>query len=119
MEYGTTASDGELSAKEDSFQHTTHAQHLSGLSPGTKYHLRVRSTNEARAESVSGDFTFTTRDNTSGGGFAAPTLVNPGSPLSFGAKCDGATDDTAAFQAAINAGDVLVPTGKRGREWKG
>lgn len=45
------------------------------------------------------------------GNFTAPTLVNPSSPLKFGAKCDGVTDDRAAFQAAVNAGDVLVPAG--------
>lgn len=44
-------------------------------------------------------------------GFIAPKLTNPVSPLAFGAKCDGMTDDTAAFQAAINASDVLVPAG--------
>lgn len=32
--------------------------------------------------------------------------------MSYGAKCDGVTNDSAAFQSAINASDVLVPAGK-------
>ncbi|MBP0595607.1 hypothetical protein J8I87_39395 [Paraburkholderia sp. LEh10] len=43
--------------------------------------------------------------------YTPPALVNPVSPVAYGAKCDGATDDTAAFQKAINASDVLVPAG--------
>ena len=43
---------------------TAHAQRLSGLAPGTLYHYRVRSTNQGGAETVSGDFTFTTASST-------------------------------------------------------
>jgi fibronectin type 3 domain-containing protein len=41
-----------------------------------------------------------------------PTLVNPVNPMNYGAKCDGVTNDTTAFQVAVNASDVLVPAGK-------
>ncbi|WP_125469692.1 hypothetical protein [Caballeronia telluris] len=40
-----------------------------------------------------------------------PALVDPVSPLAFGAKCDGVTDDSAAFQAAVDTSDVKVPAG--------
>jgi len=43
--------------------------------------------------------------------FTAPALFHPKDPRAFGAKCDGVTDDSAAFQKAINAGDVRVAGG--------
>lgn len=42
---------------------------------------------------------------------AVPALVNPASPIDFGARCDGKTDDSTAFQAALDHGDVNVPPG--------
>jgi hypothetical protein len=45
------------------------------------------------------------------GAVPLPQLIHPVSPLSYGAKGDGVTDDTAAFQAAVNADDVLIPPG--------
>ena len=48
------------------------------------------------------------------GGGALPTLPNAVLVTSFGAVCDGVTDDTAAIQAALNsgAGAVCIPLGK-------
>ncbi|MDD5463455.1 MAG: fibronectin type III domain-containing protein, partial [Methylococcales bacterium] len=60
VEYGTTASYGQMSTKATSFNYTTHIHQLSGLAPATLYHFRVRSANQAGLESVSGDFTFAT-----------------------------------------------------------
>jgi len=45
------------------------------------------------------------------GSVPLPQLSHPVSPLSYGAKGDGVADDTAAFQAAVNADDVLIPPG--------
>jgi hypothetical protein len=40
-----------------------------------------------------------------------PSLYNYRDPRAFGASGNGATDDSSAFQAAINAGDILVTPG--------
>jgi hypothetical protein len=60
VEYGTSTEYGQRTKEETSFDYRTHIQVVKGLEPGTLYHFRVRSTDEADAESVSGDFTFTT-----------------------------------------------------------
>jgi hypothetical protein len=60
VDYGPTPTYGQSSRKETSFQYSAHLQALSGLLPGTTYHFRVRSSNQAGVESISADFTFTT-----------------------------------------------------------
>ena len=60
VEYGTTSSYGLLSTPETSFNWNYHIQSLSNLTPGTVYHYRVKSTNQAGVTVVSKDYTFTT-----------------------------------------------------------
>ncbi len=67
VNYGTTVAYGSnASTGGTTFNHLVH---LSGLTPGTLYHFRVRST-ASGPETVSGDNTFTTLDST------APVLSN-------------------------------------------
>ncbi|MFZ5876797.1 MAG: fibronectin type III domain-containing protein [Nitrospirota bacterium] len=54
VEYGATTSYGQRSVANATLL-TTHRETLSGLSPGTSYHLRVRSADAAGNLSVSGD----------------------------------------------------------------
>lgn len=65
VDYGTTTSYGQQSTKETSFNWDHHAQALSNLTPGTTYHYRVTSADQAGNQAVSGDFTFTTLGGTS------------------------------------------------------
>lgn len=60
VNYGTTTGYGSSSTAESTYQYATHQQRLSGLTPSTTYHFRVRSTNSYGLELVSGDYTFTT-----------------------------------------------------------
>jgi acid phosphatase len=59
VNYGPTTAYG-FSAPLDTTLVAGHSQTLSGLSPNTLYHYRVRSRGANGVESVSGDFTFTT-----------------------------------------------------------
>ena len=73
VNYGPTASYGSSTTAESSFDFNAHAQAITGLSPSTTYHYRVRSTNISAQETVSGDFTFTTLASTA----TRPVTVNP------------------------------------------
>jgi RHS repeat-associated protein len=62
VEYGTTTAYGQSTALNPALM-TAHLQVLSGLTPGTLYHYRVKSKDAAGNLAVSGDFTFTTAQN--------------------------------------------------------
>ena len=59
VEYGPTSSYGSLTTLDPTFV-TAHSQTVSGLSPGTLYHYRVRSTPSGGNTAASADFAFTT-----------------------------------------------------------
>jgi PGF-pre-PGF domain-containing protein len=58
VEYGTTIAYGLTSS--DATLVTSHSRSLTGLSAGTTYHYRVKSTDNAGNPAVSSDYTFTT-----------------------------------------------------------
>jgi hypothetical protein len=60
IEYGKTISYGTLSTPELSYTYKAHIQTLSGLSAGTLYHYRVKSTTQDGRSAVSSDYIFTT-----------------------------------------------------------
>jgi hypothetical protein len=59
VNYGLTTSYGSNTTL-DTTRVTSHGQNLTGLTPNTLYHYRVRSRDAAGNEAVSGDFTFVT-----------------------------------------------------------
>jgi hypothetical protein len=89
----------------------THSKKITGLQPGTTYNLRIRTTNPDGSVTVSPNKTFTTNSSPISG-VSVPALVNPVNPMNYGALCNGVTNDIVAFQAAVNASDVLVPANK-------
>ena len=77
VEYGTTIVYG--STKSDATMVTEHAVSLTGLSSGTTYHYRVKSTDAANNLAVSDDFAFTTESKgSSGGGGGGPPIDSDG-----------------------------------------
>jgi hypothetical protein len=59
VEYGLTASYGSSTTLSETLT-TSHSQDLSGLTAGTLYHYRVKSSDTAENPATSGDYTFTT-----------------------------------------------------------
>lgn len=59
VEYGTTVAYGSLTTENTTLL-TSHSQTLSGLTPSTLYHYRVKSKDAAGNLTTSADFTFTT-----------------------------------------------------------
>lgn len=77
VEYGTSTTYGSTPTK--SGLRTDHYLDLSGLSPGTTYHYRVKSADEAGNETVSPDHTFTTSSPPSKTS-TAPSRPSPNEP---------------------------------------
>ena len=95
VNYGTTTGYGLNTLAEPSFNYSAHNQHLTGLTAGTTYHYRVRSTNNNNVETVSSDNTFETLAATPIGptltGFSATNLSTTGATLNWscGEPCTG------------------------------
>lgn len=62
VEYGTTTAYGSETTHETSYTYSTHIQTIEGLTPGTTYHYRVRSSAPSGdpVETISPDHTFET-----------------------------------------------------------
>ena len=93
VEYGTSTSYGSSTAL-DSTLVTAHSQVVTGLSPATTYHYRVRSQSASGVLGVSGDFTFTTTPP------APPVISNvqAGSIVASGATITWTTSTPASSQ---------------------
>jgi hypothetical protein len=59
VEYGTTTAYGQATPLQTTME-WVHEQQLTGLQPGTTYHMRVRSRDTLGAVATSTDVTFTT-----------------------------------------------------------
>jgi hypothetical protein len=107
VEYGTTSDYGEWSVSEDSYLYSSHTIRLTNLLPGTLYHYRVRSINQAGGVSISGDYTLTTDSAITG-----PTISNVTS--------DTYTDTTARIQwdlSEVGTGQVEYGTTPGYGQW--
>ncbi len=90
VEYGASTAYGALApASPNTTPITSHSQGLTGLTPATLYHYRVRSRDSAGNEAISPDFTFTTAADTT-----APTIS--------GVQASGVSQTTATMSWATN-----------------
>jgi chitodextrinase len=90
VEYGTSLSYGSLSPASTILA-MSHVATLTGLTPGTLYHFRVRAQDAAGNEQTTGDRTFTTT--------SATDLVAPSTPSGLSAS-PSATSVTLAWSAS-------------------
>ncbi len=97
VEYGPTAAYGS-SSPLDSALLTSHSVNLTGLSAGTTYHYRVRSTDGGGNEGVSGDFTFATTS----------TACNP--PIPNQVACENTKPGNLASEWDLPSGDMGDPS---------
>jgi hypothetical protein len=113
VEYGTSSAYGSGTSLS-ALMVTSHSANISGLSPSTLYHYRVRSRDAAGNLSVSGDFTFTTASGTGGGSIqnvvwtSAVNCTVSGNSLQKSAGRDDTSDAGAVSQQQIASGDGYV-----------
>ena len=87
VEYGTTAGYGTVTPLDTALS-LTHSVTLTGLTPNTEYHFRVRSADEIGNTAVSPDNTFTTAAPVSGG--VTTTAPEASTTVSTGGTAAGA-----------------------------
>jgi phosphodiesterase/alkaline phosphatase D-like protein len=100
--YGPSASYGSTTIQDMSLV-TSHRVSLTGLSPQTTYHYKVKSTDAAQLRAESGDFTFTTAD------IGAPVVsgVSAINVTMTGATIIWTTDDPGQSQVEYGAKPTL------------
>ncbi len=111
VDYGETTGYGSTSGSGTG---TTHSVQLSGLTPDTLYHYRVRSTDDCGLETVSGDYTFSTLPPDTSSPAAVTDLtaevISPDTVrLAWTAPGDDGTDGTAAlYIVRLSAGEMIM-----------
>ncbi len=99
VNYGLTVAYGSsASTLGSTFNHSVH---LTGLAAGTTYHFRVRSTGLGTAETISGDFTFTTPDTN------APVISNVSAVLITGTSARIVWDTNEDSTSKVDYGTAL------------
>ena len=98
IDYGSSAAYGSTTPLSTSAV-TIHQVLLSGLTTGTLYHYRVRSTDAKKNQALSGDFTFATSGDTT------PPTVSITSPVA-GATLTGTVNVVASAQDNVSVASV-------------
>ncbi|MGH9630263.1 MAG: NPCBM/NEW2 domain-containing protein [Bryobacteraceae bacterium] len=107
VEYGTTTAYSSSTTLAPAMV-TNHSQPLTGLTPSTLYHYRVRSRDAGGNLAVSGDFTFTT--SAGGGGDTIPPTVTSFVPADGAMGVSTTANMTATFSEAMNSSTINTST---------
>jgi GH25 family lysozyme M1 (1,4-beta-N-acetylmuramidase) len=120
VDYGLTSSYGS-STTEDTNLVTGHSVPVTGLSAGTTYHYRVKSTNATGLTSYSGDYTFTTStiptgcpqngDMESGFSGSSPTQIPNGWTKMSDDGTSTYTQDTSIKHGGTSSQKIQDPSG--------
>jgi RHS repeat-associated protein len=101
VEYGPSQNYGQSTTVNTTLV-TAHSQGLSGLTPGTLYHYRVKSRDSAGNLAVSGDFSFTTAPAPD----TTPPTVASFSPAAGATNVSPEANVTVTFSEAMDAATV-------------